>query len=387
MSSVLQLTGPQQGKLSEVLGDAFDPNTFPLMLFHRLNEKVENIAPINANFEVTVSAVINRANMEGWLDQLVLKAREANPGNPKLLTFTQQFGLAVIPREQKPGLVEAAVVTRQDVERIVKPQNPLLDVNIWRHQLAQVESRVCRIEYETDEGKVVNGTGFLFGSPDVVMTNYHVMEPVIKGRNNSKTEDGSSAKAEKVECRFDFKQTLGGAVLNPGMVYRLADDWLIDESENYPLDQLPPPDRLDYALIRLSTSAGDDTVGDSGNQFGDKRGFFPIPSNPFNPAAGSGLSIMQHPRGHPLKLALDDDGVLSLNENQTRLRYETNTEKGSSGSPCFTFKWELIALHHSGDPDFDPAHKPTYNEGIPMTAITKLIKERQVDKKFVKQND
>ena len=96
---------------------------------------------------------------------------------------------------------------------------------------------------------------------------------------------------------------------------------------------------------------------------------------------------MQHPRGEPLKLALDDDGVLSLNENETRLRYETNTDKGSSGSPCFTFKWDLVALHHSGDPDFDPAHKPTYNEGIPMTAITKLIKERGVDKKLVKQDD
>lgn len=387
MSSVLQLSGIQQGKFSEVLLDAFSPQTFDLLLRHRLDRKVHNYSSEGNPFPVIVAYIIDAANREGWLDQLILKAREANPGNPKLLAFTQQFGLAVIPSEQKPGAVDTQLTTRQEVERVVKPQNPMLDVNIWRQQLAQVESRVCRIEYETDEGKVINGTGFLFGSSDAVMTNHHVMEPVIKGKNNSKTADGASAKAEKVECRFDFKRTPGGDVLNPGVVYKLANDWLIDESENYPLDQLPPADRLDYALIRLSTPAGDDTVGDPGNQFGEKRGFFPIPDSPFNPAAGSGLSIMQHPRGDPLKLALDSDGVLNLNENGTRLRYETNTEKGSSGSPCFTFKWELVALHHSGDPDFDPAHKPTYNEGIPMTAITKLIKERGVDKKLVQQDD
>ena len=388
MSSVIQLNGPQQGKFSEVLRDAFDPNSFSLMLFHRLDKRVHNLAPINASFETMVSAVIDKANMEGWLDQLILKAREANPGNPRLLTFTQQFGLAVVTNEQKSdGAAAPFLTTRQELERVIKPQNPLLDVNVWRQQLGTVESRVCRIEFETNQGKVVNGTGFLFGAADVLMTNHHVMEAVIKGKNKATTADGISADARKVECRFDFKRTGNGTVLNPGVTYKLADDWLIDESENFPLDQVPPPDRLDYALIRLATAAGDDTVGDQGNQFGEKRGFFPLPESPFNPAAGSGLSIMQHPRGEPLKLALDDDGVLSLNENGTRLRYETNTDKGSSGSPCFTFKWDLVALHHSGDPDFDPAHKPTYNEGIPMTAITKLIKERGVDKKLVKQDD
>jgi V8-like Glu-specific endopeptidase len=174
-----------------------------------------------------------------------------------------------------------------------------------------------------------------------------------------------------------------GTELNPGITYGLANDWLIDSSENYPLDQDPPADRLDYALLRLAEAAGNDTVGDKSNSAGNKRGFIAWPANPFNPVAGSGLSIMQHPRGDPLKLVLDDDGVMSLNGNQTRLRYETNTERGSSGSPCFTFKWELVALHHSGDPDFDPAHKPAYNEGIPMTAITKLLKKREIGAKIV----
>ena len=35
-----------------------------------------------------------------------------------------------------------------------------------------------------------------------------------------------------------------------------------------------------------------------------------------------------------------------------------------------------VALHHSGDPNFDPAHKPDYNEGIPFTAILALLEKR-----------
>ena len=70
-------------------------------------------------------------------------------------------------------------------------------------------------------------------------------------------------------------------------------------------------------------------------------------------------------------------GVIGLNENGTRLKYKVNTEGGSSGAPCFNTTLDLLALHHSGDPNFDPAHKPQYNEGIPIDAIVKLLTERR----------
>lgn len=372
--SAIQLNGPQQGKLHQVLKSAFDPNTFAEMLLYRLDRKVHNIAPINANFETTLFAVIDRANMEGWLGDLVVKAREANPKNPQLLAFTYQFGLSSFD----------PVNLKQEFERTIKPENPMLDFAVYLQQAAEIEPRVCRIEYETDQGKVINGTGFLFGCEDAVMTNYHVMEPVIKRMNNETTAEGHRANAKSVECRFDFKRTGTGSVVNPGVKYSLADNWLIDASLNFPLDQAPPADRLDYALIRLSTAAGDDTVGASGNRSGEKRGFIPMPADPVNPQKDSILGIVQHPRGLPLKFATDT--VLGLNDNETCLRYQVNTEPGSSGSPCFTLKWELVGLHHSGDPDFDPAHKPTYNEGITMKAITKLIKDRGVQQKLVKQD-
>jgi hypothetical protein len=47
------------------------------------------------------------------------------------------------------------------------------------------------------------------------------------------------------------------------------------------------------------------------------------------------------------------------------IKYRTNTKGGSSGSPCFTDRWQLVALHHATE----NSPRPTYNEGIPFAAI------------------
>ena len=78
------------------------------------------------------------------------------------------------------------------------------------------------------------------------------------------------------------------------------------------------------------------------------------------------LQILLHPRAAPLKLAVDTDAVTRVNANGTRVRYATNTEAGSSGSPCFDMDFLLVALHHYGDPQY---HQPKYNQGIPIGKI------------------
>jgi hypothetical protein len=78
------------------------------------------------------------------------------------------------------------------------------------------------------------------------------------------------------------------------------------------------------------------------------------------------LMIVQHPDGSPLKLALDTEGIIGLNANGTRVRYATNTEPGSSGSPCFDLDWNLIALHQYGDRNYG---HPRYNQGVPVNLI------------------
>jgi len=83
------------------------------------------------------------------------------------------------------------------------------------------------------------------------------------------------------------------------------------------------------------------------------------------------LMIAQHPDGKPLKLAVDTESVIGVNASRTRVRYATNTEPGSSGSPVFDLDWNLVALHHLGDPAYD--HPPSYNQGVLIDLIKKRI--------------
>jgi V8-like Glu-specific endopeptidase len=82
---------------------------------------------------------------------------------------------------------------------------------------------------------------------------------------------------------------------------------------------------------------------------------------------------VQHPNAYPLKLAFDTDAIIGVNENGTTVKYKTNTEGGSSGSPCFDINWNLVALHHSGDPD---SINPTFNAGTPFSAICSRLEKQ-----------
>lgn len=55
------------------------------------------------------------------------------------------------------------------------------------------------------------------------------------------------------------------------------------------------------------------------------------------------------------------------------LRYRNHTRPGSSGSPVLNLQWQLVALHHAGQPIQEPV---TYNQGIPMARIVKYVKDQ-----------
>jgi len=358
---VSTLTGKQYEQFWKALLDAYDQNRLQRMLQFRLGKRLDLItAP--GTFQDVVFELVRVADMEGWTHQLLLAARESNPGNPTLLAFGQQFGL--VPEQTPP---------RRELEKIIVQTNSFLDIAAWRMSLGEIEGRVCRVEVQ----KKPYGTGFLLG-PDVVMTNYHVVETVIKGKHGHKPDD--------VALRFDYKRLRDGTTLNPGKEYCLSTtntDWLIDYSPYSPVDLesepksgLPKPDELDYALLQVDGSPGHEAVGEKPEPGAPPRGWIEIPETEHGFESRTPLFIVQHPKGAPLKLALDTEAVTGVNANGTRVTYRTNTEPGSSGSAVFDQDWNLVALHHSGDPD---SIMPAYNEGIPVNAIMNLLKERGVD--------
>ena len=350
----LDLNGAQLEQLSLALRDAFSVQRLKEMLRFKLGKRLDDYS-LGEDYKEIVFEVITAAEAEGWTADLIQAARQSNPGNAGLQALAQEVALAS---------------TTTELERTIKAENPFLDVEMFRTRLGQIEAQVCRIEIPTPRGTVF-GTGFLLGS-DVIMTNHHVMEPLISGK----------VKPEAAIFRFDYKR-LSEAVISEGAVFKLAAaDWLIDssppsaaDSMREPKTSVPKPDELDYAIVRVAGSPGKTAAGTKPDPKDPPRGWIAIDGSG-SAAPGSPLLIMQHPDAAPLKLAIDMSGVIGVNTNETRLKYKVNTEGGSSGAPCFDAGWKLVALHHSGDPNFDPDHKPEYNEGIPAQAILKLLEAR-----------
>jgi V8-like Glu-specific endopeptidase len=371
----MQLTPRQLNEFSVILQDAFDLFRFDEMLLYRLGIKRENIA-LGGNFAQIVFGVLAEYQRRHTTTNLVLASREANPDNPDLISFAHQFGLAPRPLVRR-GNVLVPVENSRELEREIKKTNHSVNVAKWRARMGQVESQVCRIEID-DGGVMSYGTGFLVG-PDAVLTNYHVVEDLIKKK----------VEPEKVLLRFDYKKSEDGTTINSGTVYHLesGEDWLIDSSEPSPVDdlvdpqgQLPQEEQLDYALLRVQDAPGKGKIGgEGGAPSSSPRRWVDMRHKPYDFIADTPLYIMQHPAGEPLKLAIDTDAVIGANENGTRVRYRTNTERGSSGSPCFNSEWELVALHHSGDPNYSKYYKPQYNEGIPTSAIFDLLSRHGKD--------
>jgi hypothetical protein len=351
MNGVIQVRGQQYQQLVEALTNAFpNINALQMMLQFRLEKHLPAIAALPNPIDQVAFEVVQASNAEGWTARLITAARESRPNNPKLLKLAEDFGLTAASAE-----LESKV--RDDLE--------YLDITQWRTRLGEIEAQVCRVETPKRMG-----TGFLVG-PDVLITNYHVMKEVIL----------NPALADRVVLRFDFKKLADGATLNPGTPFRLVKkNWLLDQSPYSqvdllanPGDQMPGPDELDYALLRVDEEPGNKPVAGAKAEPGlpargwvkPKEGLLALPKD-------APVFIVQHPEAWPLKLALETKGVLQTNANRTRVRYRTNTEKGSSGSPVFNEHWELAALHHSGD----RAIVPVYNQGIPFATILNLLEQR-----------
>jgi hypothetical protein len=365
-----KLTGSQYKQFRNALVAAYgDPDSFAIMLKFSVDKSLARLS-LARTLDAIVFDVIGKAEDQAWTYELLQGARAENPDNPELQAFAETFGLAPRAYVQTGGAAPSPdPIGGLTLERFIVQSNGLKNVMKWRETLGQLEGQVCRIEVATGAEPEM-GTGFLLG-PSVVLTNYHVIELVQQ----------QLVSPANVILRFDYKQLADGVTVNAGTEYRLAADWLIDYSRYSPVDWQggePQPDELDYAVLRLEGQPGHDPIGGAKNASPNapERGWIKPPAVAPTPQPNTPLFILQHPEGAPLKLALDTNAVIEERYAGRRLRYRTNTERGSSGSPCFDDNWNLVALHHLGDPAFKPDTKPLFNQGVPVKAILDLLRAR-----------
>ena len=356
-----ELSGPQRKIVRDALLAAFTAETLDELLQDELDQQpLATLVPAGT-FAAMLFNLINVSKREGWTDQLIGAAeRTSNNSRVRRLRASLETGamVDVAAMEQK---VTAVAPTSGGLERLVRKDGGFADWGLWIEKMTDIGRRICRIQYP-DNLTLAGGTGFLVSS-DLVLTNYHVLERHAKAQ----------ADPANIACLFDFAV---GSTAPVAVKLAAAPGWLVDSSPYSPHDPgdaggVPDPDHLDYALLRLERAIGNDDVA------GEPRGWIDIdPSRP-RPAAKSILFIGQHPQLEPLKLAIG--AVLEPNGNGTRLLYDTNTERGSSGSPGLDAGLHAVVLHHAGDPDYSRL-LGRYNQGIPLDLIVQRMAARGVPK-------
>jgi hypothetical protein len=380
------MDGIELGEVRGVLVSAFNRDAFDMLLSDRFNFKRDREVGGGERlpFVKIVDLVLERFSEDGLDAFLIAEAAAKKPNRPDVQELYAKYAQALVGGAwakrvdaakldalrkygqlpsldvQQGGLPvaqPAASFGDGGFQKTIRGFVKQLDVLDWAAEMLKVTKRVCRIDVETEPV----GTGFLVGA-DAVLTNHHVLEHAI-----SKGLGG-----DQIRCVFEYWKV--GGKPTEGIAVQAAPnpaEWHVDSSA--PLSEaqehagvpVPTPDQLDYALLRLEHPFGNKPVFPGG----PIRGWIRVPATAPPLAKDMPMAILQHPDGEPLKLALDTQAVLSVNENRTRLRYAVNTDAGASGSPCFGLDFALVALHHLGDP-----HKPpAYNQGIPIAAVRERL--------------
>ena len=86
--------------------------------------------------------------------------------------------------------------------------------------------------------------------------------------------------------------------------------------------------------------------------------------------------VVGHPASGALQFSLHDSMLLDVCDYERLMHYRTPTEPGSSGSPVFNSRWEVVALHHAGAPNVRRLHgegEYEANEGITLRSIRRKL--------------
>jgi V8-like Glu-specific endopeptidase len=176
----------------------------------------------------------------------------------------------------------------------------------------QVARTVGRIWMGVTSGRPRGyGTGFLI-SPRLLMTNHHVLG------------DREMARTSLIE--MDYEIGTGGAF--PTAAFSIDIDSFFAAEEH-----------LDYAVVGVRPeSANGRPLSEFGwNSLIEEEG---------KAIVAQWVNIVQHPNGEPKQYGLRENQVIDILPEF--LHYKTDTAPGSSGSPVFNDRWEVVGLHHSG---------------------------------------
>jgi hypothetical protein len=306
---------------------------------------------------------------EGNFLELVKAVADKRPRRRDITEYYQRIlarlgdrGRAPSPEEQSTTIEELPV--ESGVQKPVDPNKGDWDPMELAEWLPAAVRKVCLFGIQDQ----AVGTGFLVGC-DLVITAYHNISPIV---------DEKKYRPEDVRLTFGYVYKKDRITLQERKTYSLQPgDWLVASSPSDPSEmdrrqrarEDPSPDHLDYALLRVADSPGNEMIS------GSRRGWFQIVAPVPLPVVKTHLYLLHHPAREPLKFSEGND-VIRLSQSGSRVDYKTNTRGGSSGAPCFDKDHRLIALHNYGQANSSASAQDGFNRGIPMATIVRDLQQK-----------
>lgn len=218
------------------------------------------------------------------------------------------------------------VETPTDVFEKIIGENTLRPIAFLAQGL-KVAHSVAYIGVRTSE-ESWSGTGFLATS-NLLVTNNHVIPNTDVLTNTL--------------FRFNYEENFSGEAQTPSE-YRAKSKGIFHTNKD-----------LDYTIVELEGEPG------------IKWGCLLLAARNIRP--NSRVNIIQHPMGRPKQISFQNNFVEYVGRNA--VQYVTSTLPGSSGSPVFNDRWEIVALHHAGGNMLEATTQRRYfrNEGIWIGSI------------------
>jgi trypsin-like peptidase len=271
---------------------------------------------------------------EGKLSEAILHLQNDTQGDLVLM-----MGLNRIAQGQR--------LNSENLQAFGNQVEPFISSANFEKVFPQVRRTICAVALAGPGLNRIVGTGFLV-APDLVLTNYHVLEPFLKVQNGAIIENGSG---DNIYCLFDYDAPPKPLIPPPSaslrnqVVRAKQSGWLYCARPFLNGDGTDAPgtftNELDFALIKLDRKVGELPARAGG---GLPRGWLSIGQETGPPNPGTRVVLVQHPG--------EQHQVFDLGQVHSwllikRVWYWLNSARGSSGGAAVDTEGRLIALHNA----------------------------------------
>lgn len=324
-----------------------------LVLAYRRPDSAEQIAdeagiapgtfPHLHNMRATWTELIRELGNQAILEKLVKKAAvdpTAGAYRDRFLDMLQDR--PEVQARQDTGDPDAwwkgddrapAVATRLYPQRLMERRTRLMQIKLAQ-QVTTAARSVARLALRFGDENA-HGTGFLIAARQI-LTNHH---NVVLGKQ----------KVISIVAEFDYEEGFSGkALVRKGQV-----DSIVSAADN------------DWAIVTLDANVDRPALA---------------LGTAYDIGVDDTVVIIQHPKGAFKQFSLEPLAIRHV--DASRIQYVADTQQGSSGSPVFNSRMEVIALHHAEAETtvlVDGTSEVVWrNQGIHIEQVKKALKKRSI---------